>query len=388
MAVYRCGRHHSRERAEKVVEICGRAFRQAGVLCDVENTTADSRRLEGELKMRERIWGKHFDNGDEIEEYVADSACVSIQVQLSRDKDTVSDLIKQNFIVSWPPDTVGDASKSSEYTNVNMEYYWVSLEDEKEVWPPRIVEIQVATDPGDRLFRNQHELGVLLCKWAAINDREEECGDIQPLWELLGVLGSRQVAELKSALAGLDISTAPGSEYSRKADGFAGVEFSLAMYVTDSIMRSPRGIEAIQHNINTLRGSPKAEQQRQKVEVIRNSFIGLAYLYSWGEEANKMLFDGMDHAAQARQRMRIAWLDKRCTKGFLRGATPTLREEEADDLEKLWLLFERHGRLPAQYVFSLARLGVKGHTLPCWPDFRRAIFDLVYNEPNRSGLRC
>ncbi|KAL4935196.1 hypothetical protein BDV06DRAFT_134309 [Aspergillus oleicola] len=379
MTNYRRGHHSSRQRAKNVIEICSRAFREAGILSSINYTSIDSQRLEGELRTREAVSGKHYQEKEEIEADVIDLACVSVQLHLAQEKQCISEIIRQNFKLYWPLTTEGVSVTSPRATNLDTEYYWVSLEDEKDLWPPRIIEIQVSTDQSDILFCNQHEVGVFLCEWAADGGRVGDCGDVRPLWELMRVLNLRSVADFKAILADVDISAAPNSDYSCMAHEFAGVEFSLAIYVAVTLMGLPCAKMSIQDTNNSWEGRPKPQQQRRDMEVIRNSFIWLAYLYSWDERAGKMLLGHLKKAEQDLQQKRIIWLDGRCAKRFCDGKATEISDQEANDLKKLRHLFEKHERLPAQYVFNLARLGVKGHAPPCWPDFRRAIFDLVYS---------
>ncbi|KAL4942574.1 hypothetical protein BDV06DRAFT_211704 [Aspergillus oleicola] len=375
---YRQGLHHSQPRAENVAERCGHALRQAGVLHNIRPVAIDSKRLESELKMRELIRGSQYRNEEDIEADIMDLARVSVELNLPSEKECVSKIIRNHFETHWPGGIAKNTIRRVESTDPDTEYYWVSLVEEKQMWPPRIVEIKVSTDPGDRLFRNQHELGMFLCEWAATKGRHGDCGDVRPLWELMELLHLRRVDVFRDILVGLDNSSEANSESSRKASEFKGLEFSLAMCVTNWIMRLPRATKRIEDKVNFIKRGPEDQKQRYKVEVIRNSFIWLAYLYSWGAGAGQMLLGDLNKAEQDIQQKRIFWLDKRCTKSFFDGRTTHLSAEESHDLHQLWLLFKRHQRLPAQYVFNLARLGVKGSSPPCWPDFRRAIFDLVY----------
>ncbi|KAL4781362.1 hypothetical protein BJX76DRAFT_363591 [Aspergillus varians] len=383
MLSYRRGIHPPIHSAQRVAEACGTALRQAQVLHEIHHSIIDSTRLEGKLKVREIARSNRYERYGEIEADVVDMAGVSIHVFLPHEKKSVRGMINENFKIHWSSvEIIEDRGAEPEHTDVSTEYYWVSLEEERRLWPLRIVEIQVATDAGERPFQTQHELGLFLCKWAVLKGREEDCGDIKPLWELLKVLNLRKPRELRDILQGLDISRAPESDYSRTARGFDPLELTLAMYVTDSVVRSPWGMDRIHDGTNFLERSRKPEQQRYKMKIVRDSFIWLAYLYWWGEGAARMLFSGVDRAMQGRQQRRIVWLDKICTKSFYNDENTVLSEEEDKDLAELWLLFDKHTELPAQYVFNLARLDVKGHSPPSWPHFRRAIFDLVYHCPN------
>ncbi|KAL4795127.1 hypothetical protein BDV19DRAFT_363643 [Aspergillus venezuelensis] len=378
LETYRRGIHPSQHRATKIAEACRRALRAAGVPHSIAQLDKDSNQLEGELKMLKFVGEKEYHNEEEIEADVVNLGRVSIELHLPSLKKRVNEIINNNFKVYWPEVAANDMTRRVKNTNLDTDSYWVSLQEEQAMWPPKIAEIQVSMVPGDRQFRNQHELGMFLCKWAMINERDEDCGDVRPLWELMGHLDLRRTDAFREVLEDLDISTEAGSEFARKAGAFQGLEFSLAMYVTDRLTRLPCATKRIEHNVNFLNRGPVAQQQRHKVEMVRNSFIWLAYLYSWSAGAGKMLLGDLGKAEQDIQQRRIAWLDKKCTKNFFDGETAALSAEESYDLHQLWLLFKAHSRLPAQYVFNLARLGVKGHSPPCWPDFRRAIFDLVY----------
>ncbi|KAL4955923.1 hypothetical protein BDW69DRAFT_203967 [Aspergillus filifer] len=375
---YRRGVHPSQHRAANVAEACGQALRAAGVPHNIEQLAIKSKYLEGELEMRKFVKGKEYQNEEEIKADVVNLARVSIELHLPSHKERVSKIINDNFKVHWPQGTTHGTTRCVGNTNLDTDSYWVSLKKEQAMWPPRIAEIQVSTDLGDRQFRNQHELGTFLCNWAVINGRDEDCGDVRPLWELMGRLDLRRVDAFRDVLVSLDMSSKADSEFARKASEFQGLEFSLAMYVTDRLMRLPCATERIEDNVKFVQRGPEAQEQRHKVEMVRNSFIWLAYLYSCGAGAGKMLYGDLGKAEQDIQERRISWLDKRCAKQFFDGEKAALSAEESHDLEQLWMLFQAHPRLPAQYVFNLARLGVKGHSPPCWPGFRRAIFELVY----------
>ncbi|KAL4971072.1 uncharacterized protein BDV14DRAFT_194851 [Aspergillus stella-maris] len=375
---YRLGIHPSQHRARKVAEVCGQALKAAGVPHNIEQLGIDIKQLEGELKMRTFVREMGYHHEEEIETDVMNLARVSVELHLPSQQKRVSAIIKKSFEEYWPQGTANGPMRRVENMNSGTNSYWVSLKEEQEMWPPRIAEIQVSVDPGDREFRNQHELGTLLCKWAVINGRSENCGDVRPLWELMGHLDLRRIDVFRDILERLDMSTKADSEFARKAGEFQGLEFSLAMYVTERLMRLPCATKRIEDSDNFLKRGPVAQQHRHEVEMVRNSFIWLAYLYSWGAGAGKMLLGNLDKGKHDIQQMRISWLDKKCTKNFFNGETAALSVEESHDLRQLWLLFDSHPRLPAQYVFNLARLGVKGHSPPCWPDFRRAIFNLVY----------
>ncbi|KAL6234547.1 hypothetical protein BDW75DRAFT_162828 [Aspergillus navahoensis] len=387
MHSYRQDTHPAKYSARKVADACGMALRQAQILHEVSHTTIPSDRLEGELRVRENLRGKPYAQKGEIEADVVDLATVFIHVHLPRDKSRVRGVIQKNFKVKFESvRAIEGIGTGPEPANMDTEYYWVSLREEQ-VWPPRDVIIQVATDPGDRYFETQHEMGVFLCKWAAIKGRAMGCGDVQPLWELMDILNLRRVNEFRDFLADLDFSAGPESDYSRKASGFMpGLELSLAMYVADSLIRSAQGKERVQEAIDFLKRMPEAEQQRQKLRIVRDSFIWLVRLYSWGDGAADMLCDGLDKAMQGRYQKAIAWLRKPTTRSFHNETVALLTEDGASDLEKLWLLFEKHNRLPVQYVFNLARLGVKGHPVPTWPRFYAATadFDLLPNCLDRE----
>ncbi|RDW81279.1 uncharacterized protein DSM5745_04836 [Aspergillus mulundensis] len=378
MQSYRQGTHFSKDTVQRVADACGRALRQAQILHEITYTTPPSARLEGELKMREALRGKPYTQNDEIEADVI-LASVLVQVHLPQERSHVSQIICENFEIHHrSARTVDGIGTAPEPTNLCTEYYWVSLKEEN-VWPPRLVEVQVATDEGDREFRTQDELVEFLSKWAVLIGMEVKRGDVQPLWELLNVPTSQQVRDFRDFLAGLNLSAAPdlGSDYARRAREFEpGLEFSLAMYVADSLMRSPRGNDGIQRAMSVLEEKPEAEQQREKMKILRDSLIWLVRFGSWGEGATDMLFDGLDKALQTRQLKRIVWLNKPCARDFLDDRIGFLTNREVQDLEQLWLLFARHNRAPAQYVFNLARLGIRGHSAPSWLEFDKAITDL------------
>ncbi|KAL4812851.1 hypothetical protein BDW67DRAFT_193187 [Aspergillus spinulosporus] len=378
---YRQGIHPSKHSARKVADACGTALRQAQILHEISHTTIPSARLKEELKLRENFRGQPYAKKGEIETDVVDLATVFVHVHLPRDKSRVRGVLKETFKVqSEPTGAMDGVGTEPELINMDAEFYWVSLKEE-EVWPPRNVMIQVETDPGDRYLQTEHEMGAFLCKWAAIQGREmgqkSGCGDVQPLWELTDLLNLRYVNEFRNFLAGLDFSTGPESAFALRAGEFApGLELSLAMFVAVSLIRSAQAKERIQATIDFWKKRPKAEQQREKTRIVRDSFIWLVRLYSWGDGAADLLCDGLDKAMQGRYQWAIAWLGKPATRSFYNGTVAVLTENEANELEKLWRLFERHHRLPMQYVFNLARLGVKGDPAPSWPEFYKAVADL------------
>ncbi|KAL4753979.1 hypothetical protein BDW72DRAFT_5904 [Aspergillus terricola var. indicus] len=381
MHSYRQDIHPSKYSARKVADACGMALRQAQILHEISHTTIPSARLEEELKLRENFRGKPYAKKGEIEADVVDLATVFVHVHLPRDKSRVRRVLKETFKVqSEPPRAIGSEGAEPGLTDMDTEYYWVSLKEE-DVWPPRNVMIQVETDPGDRYLETEHEMGAFLCKWAAIQGRETGqgpgCGDIRPLWELTNLLNLRYVNDFRNFLAGLDFSAGPESDFALRAGEFApGLELSLAMFVADSLIRSAQGTERIQETIDFWNRRPKAEQQREKTRIVRDSFIWLVRLYSWGNGAADMLCDGLDKAMQGRYQRAIAWLGKPATRSFYNKTVAVLTENEVNELERLWRLFERHHRLPMQYVFNLAKLGVRGHPAPSWPGFYTAVADL------------
>ncbi|KAL4908846.1 hypothetical protein BDW74DRAFT_73625 [Aspergillus multicolor] len=373
---YQQGTHFSKYSARKVADACGEALREAKILHEIKYTTSSSARLEGELTVRETLRGKPYTQKGEIEADVV-LASVFVQVYLPQERDGVSQIIGENFEIHHRSTRTGDGiGIAPEQTNLSTEYYWVSLKEEN-VWPPRLVEIQVVIDEGDRYFEDQNDLERFLAKWAVLKGIEVNRGNVQPLWELLDVVNFRQVRGLRDFLADLNLSVAPESDYMRRAREFQpGLELSLAMYVADSVMRSPRGRERIQGTMVFLEKTSEAERQRLQIKILRDSFIWLVRFGSWGGGATDMLFDGLDKALQTRQLKRIVWLNKPCTRSFVDGRSEILTHQEVQDLDHLWLLFAQHNRAPAQYVFNLARLGIKGHRAPSWPEFSTAIADL------------
>ncbi|CBF85615.1 predicted protein [Aspergillus nidulans FGSC A4] len=380
MHSYRQDIHPSKHGALKVAEACGTALRQAQILHEISHNTIPNARLEEELKLREKFRGKPYAKKGEIETDIVDLATVFIHVHLPRDKSRVRRILRETFKVqSEPTGAIDDVGTEPELTNMDAEYYWVSLGEE--VWPPRNVMIQVETDPGDRCLETQLEMNTFLHKWAAIQGREmgqgADCGDVLPLWELTRLLNLRYVNDFRNFLASLDFSAGPESAFALRAGEFApGLELSLAMFVADSLIRSAQGKEMIQKTIEFWRSRPEAEQQREKTRIVRDSFIWLVRLYSWGNGAADMLCDSLNKQMQGRYQRAIAWLGKPATRSFYYGSVAVLAENEANELEKLWRLFEGHHRLPIQYIFNLARLGVKGHPEPCWDGFYDAVADL------------
>ncbi|KAL4982041.1 hypothetical protein BDW68DRAFT_195781 [Aspergillus falconensis] len=378
MHSYRQDIHPAKHSARKVADACGMALRQAQILHEISHSTIPSNRLEGELTVREDLRGRPYAQKGEIERDVVGLATVSVHVHLPRDKNRVRGVIQKNFKVRFESiRAIEGIGTGPEPANMDTEYYWVSLKEEQ-VWPPRFVIIQVETDPGNRYFETPHGMGEFLCKWAAIKGRQMRCcGDVQPLWELTDILNFRRVSEFRDFLADFDFAAGPESDYSRRARDFApGLELSLAMYVADSLIRSAEGKARVQEAIDFLERRPKAEQQREKTRIVRDSFIWLVRLYSWGEGAADLLCDGLDKPMQGRYQKAISWLKKPTTRSFYNGTVALLTEDEASELEKLWLLFAKHKRVPVQYVFNLARLGVEGHPAPSWPRFYAATADL------------
>ncbi|KAL4804409.1 hypothetical protein BDV18DRAFT_162171 [Aspergillus unguis] len=381
----RTGRRDSRGRAESVAAACQKALQQARILHDVEPVTVDISRVEGEVRVREELRGKRYSDVDEIEKEV-DSVGVVIQVHLPREVGHVRAIINQEFIVRWMP-----TSWVRSQTVQSTEFCWVSLKQDEILFPWKTVRVQIVTDPGKWQFQTQHEMGVFLAKWMAIKKRNESLGDIEPLWELLGLLHLRQMDNFRDILANLDMSKTIAGNFQYKSGTVTGnfqyktrhfdpIKLSLAMYVAESII-SKHGEGRIRGFTTALERQPKPEQQRVKLKTIRNSFIWLARLSSWGEGAARVLFSGVDrvdNAMQAWYKERIAWLDKTRVQDFHEGEDVQLSEEEERNIEELWRLFDQHYELPIQFVFNLARLGVEGHTPLCWYDFRKAIAGLVY----------
>ncbi|KAL4864736.1 hypothetical protein BDV12DRAFT_8282 [Aspergillus spectabilis] len=374
MRSYREGNHFSRHSARKVAEECSDALKQAQILHEISHGTIESRRLEGELNVRQLVRSDQERQRGDIESDVVDLAGVSIHVHRPSEKIRVREIIQNTFTVRWEP----DMGMEMGHTEFCTEYYWVSLKEESTRQPLRVVEIQVTADPGDKPFRLQHELGSFLGKWAAIRGRHEDPGDVQPLWELVNLLNLCHPRELQRALDTLDVSTASDSDFTDRARGFKPLELSLAMYVTDSIIRLPPGIGLINETLKYWEGRPDTERQRYRMEVIRDSIIWLNHLRSWGAGAAKVLLGDLDKGMQNRQQERIAWLDHPDAKCFFDKRRNQLSADETKDLAELWRMFEEHKQVPAQYVFNLARLHVQGRTPPCWPTFRKAIVDLVY----------
>lgn len=372
---YRYGEYPSRDRCEEVAIKCGNALKKAQILHEIKCHNIPSTKLEGQLKVREIARDAQYEQAGQIEAEVVDLASVSIYVHLPQDKERVHGIIKSKFTV-WPVEYLEKGVEAQDGKCV--EFYWVSLKGDERFWPCRIVELQVVTDVGDRPFSTQHELGMFLCEWAAIMGREEDCGEVKPLWEVLKLMNRCKPSFLRDRFQSGCISRLDGSDFSDQARAFRPLKLSLAMYVTDSIIRSSHGKEAIRQTVNSMERDPEPRRQRREMEIVRDSIIWLAYLHSWGEGAVDVLFHGLDPVLQDRYQQRIAWLNERRTQRFHVLETDTLLSEaESENLRELWLLFEQHQQLPAQYVFSLARLGVKGHTKPSWSHLNSAIAELV-----------
>lgn len=372
---YRYGDHPSRNRCQEVAVRCANALRKQQILHEIKCCSIPSTKLEGQLKVREIARDAQYEHTGEIEADVVDLASVSLYVHLPQDKERVHGIIKDKFTV-WPVEYMERRVEAE--GDKCMEFYWISLKGEERFWPCRIVELQIVTDMGNRTFLTQHELGMFLCEWAAIMGREEECGEVKPLWEVLKLIDRCQPRFLRDIFQSGGISRMAGSDFSDQARAFRPLKLSLAMYVTDSILRSSYGKEAIRQTVDSMARDPEPRRQRREMEIVRDSIIWLAYLHSWGEGALDVLFHGLNPVLQNRFQQRIAWLNEQRTQLFHVLETDTLLSEvESENLRELWLLFEQHQQLPAQYVFNLARLGVKGHTKPSWTHLNSAVTELV-----------
>ncbi|BCS20844.1 uncharacterized protein APUU_21276A [Aspergillus puulaauensis] len=373
----------SRRSAEIVEDRCGLELSQAGIIHEIKSNAIEKAKLAAELKAREFARGKPYTQRDEIEADIIDLAKVWIYVYLPRYKAQVRNIIAEAFNIR------GDVGEKLEGTDLCTEYYWVSLEgdqEEDQQPPTRLVEIQVVTDKGDRQFQAPHEVAVFLHRLAKSKGRREtDCGDARLLWEVLNILGLNRYRELRDIVLGLDMSKALASDFSRKADGFAPLELSVATYVTDSTIRLQSGSDKILEIAHNEGGYLESNRERYRMRVLRDTFIWLADLYPWGDGTGSMLFHGLDISMADLQRKKIRWLDSLEARSFYDGEQSSLPHEEGKELAKLWAVFERHTQLPAQYSFNLARLDVKGPTPPNWAHFRRAITDLVYDQPKDSS---
>ncbi|KAL4886839.1 hypothetical protein BJY04DRAFT_212812 [Aspergillus karnatakaensis] len=317
MQDYRDGTHPSRYSAMKVAEACSKVLERSKVLHEISHSTIESTRVEGELVMREMVRRGPVRQRGEIENDVVDLAKVSIGLHLPAEKTRVRQLIEERFTV-------------------------------------------------------------FLTKWAAMVGWQGNVGDVQLLWELLTLLNLTEPRALRRILDGLDVSNVSESDYAERARRFRPLRLSLALYVADSIIRLPQGLGRLQQTENFWVAEPKAERQRYEMEVIRDSIILLTDLCLWGEGAAEVLLGDLEKSLQGSQQDRIKWLDKHNTKRAFDNRWQLLCGIDAKNLQWLWRLLEENERLPAQFVFSLARLRVKGHTAPSWHAFRKAILDLVY----------
>ncbi|KAL5339544.1 hypothetical protein BJX70DRAFT_155734 [Aspergillus crustosus] len=374
---YREGNHPSRHSSRKVAERLTDLLKQESILHDIGYGTIEVSRLEGELNVRQMVRRNQNVQTGNLENDVVDLAGVSIYVHLPSDKARVRKIIQDAFTIHWP-ENGSEMETDVGHTEFCTEYFWVTLEEESRRLPWRLVEIQLAADPGDEPLKSQSELGVFLGRWAAARGRREDPGEVQTLWELVTLLNLCHPRDLQKVLEPLDVSPASDSDFADRARDFKPLELGLAMYVTDSMIKLRPGKILLNENVDFLKQGSEVERQRYKMEVIRDSIIWLSHLRSWGAGAAKVLLGDLDKAMQDRQRQRIAWLDHPEAKCFFDRRKKRLLAHEVKDLEELWRMFEKNQQLPAQYVFSLARLRVRGPTQPTWPVFRKAISDLVY----------
>lgn len=373
--------HASKRSAEMVAERCGKELSQAGIFHGIELSVIDKAKLAAELKAREFARGRPYTQ-DEVEAEVINLASVCVYVYLSQHKAQVRNIIARAFNIR------GDSEEELEGTDVCTAYYYISMEEEQEerLASPRLIEIQVITDNDNRQFQEPHEVAAFLQKWASVKGRSEnDYDDAGLLLEVLNILGLNRHGDLCDIVLDLDMSTAFGSEFSRRADSVAPLELSLVMYVVDSIIRSPRGQRKIRDITSDQEGRLGSIRHRYQMRVLRDTFIWLAEIYPWGEGTGAMLFKDLDILTARDQRQRIEWLDSLPAQSFHKGERDFLSPEESGNLAKLWAMFEGHTQLPALYAFNLARLGVKGKSLPSWPHLRRSITDLVYHRGNGAG---
>ncbi|OJI98293.1 hypothetical protein ASPVEDRAFT_126164 [Aspergillus versicolor CBS 583.65] len=379
---YRSREHPSRNRCLEVAATCGNALKKAQILHKINCFNIPTTKLEGQLKVREMVRGIRYEQTGGIEAEVLDLASVSVHVHRPQDRKRVHGIIQEEFTV-WPVEYIEGGVETED--DKCTEFYWISQKGDERFWPCKIVELQIVTDTGNRKFSTQHELGMFLCEWAAVLDREEDCGEVKPLWEALTLIDRCKPSFLHDTFQSGSISRMGDSDFSQQARAFWPLELSLAMYVTNSIIRSRRGKEAIRQTIDSMERDSEPRRQRRKMEIVRDSIIWMAYLHSWGEGAVDVLYHGLNPVRQSHYQQRIAWLNERRTQRFHVLETDTLLPEpEAESLKRLWLLFEQHSQLPVQYVFSLAILGIKGHTKPSWTHLNSAVTELVKARVDRG----
>ncbi|KAL3491873.1 hypothetical protein BJX62DRAFT_115041 [Aspergillus germanicus] len=235
------------------------------------------------------------------------------------------------------------------------------------------------------LLQSQRDLEEVLKLWVAEKrDPQIPLGSLKPVWEIMSIEGLQDIDELEEYFDRTLFDPRLENVH------FAPLPHTVATYLIEHMLVRPWDQKSREEAMQAERG----EVQRDKIRIIRDSFLWLrdllGFVGTWGKELFPTHDVNSDLQRESAIRQKLSWLQNEEPKSFLQKSysRTSLDEEDESKINDLWNIFAGSHSLSVKYAFCLAQLGAKGSWEPNGDGGRVSDEWYEYNQVISGLLVC
>jgi hypothetical protein len=234
-------------------------------------------------------------------------------------------------------------------------------------------------------LQSQRDLEEVLKLWMGQRDFQIPLGNLKPVWGIMMIEGLQEIDELERYFNGIFFDTR------LKKRHFAPLPHTVAIYLIEVMLVRPWDQES---RDRAMQAKQADEIQRDKIRIIRDSFLWLRDLLGFAGIWSKELFPTLDVNSDVQResaiRQKLSWLQNEEPRSFLQQSrSRTVFDQESESkINDLWNIFVGSHSLSVKYAFRLAQLGAKGSWEPNGDGGRVSDEWSEYNQVISGLLLC